>query len=646
MLDAIALWLPAVSVPLRHDLNPAWTPELVWTNATADGVLALAYFTIPASIGVVAWRRGLVFHPLHWLFAGFFLLCGAEHLSETASLWFYVDDSGSDIKIATAIVAVAVALSLWWLRPTLMALPSPSQLHATITALQESEARFRSSFERSPAPTCTLDTMGLITGMSGSWLTLLGYDAADVVGHPISDFNNGRWDPIILAQLRAEGELHDLERRFTRKDGTIVETLMSVRLEKPGGANWIVCVLFDISARRAAEKALQITEESLHRAQRMEAVGQLSGGIAHDFNNMLQGISGGLDLIERRIKTGRVDEAARYLTMARQSIDQAAALTHRMLAFARRQALQPRDISPADLIGGIKDLITTTLGPAVQLVLNISGGVWHARCDPNQLQSAVLNLVINARDAMPEGGSLTITLADRRLELDSVLDHPELQAGDYVEIIVTDSGSGMSPDVLGRAFEPFFTTKPAGRGTGLGLSQIYGFARQSGGAVLLGSILGQGVTVRLYLPRYAQSASLPADPAPVPVAPAKQIRGTVLLVEDEDKVRSVISETLSDLGCRVLEAEDGTGGLAIVRSRNNFDMLLTDIGLPGLNGRQLADAARERNPHLPILLITGYAGSGLDDIALAPGIELMRKPFTMDTLMAQVATMLDGVLVS
>jgi PAS domain S-box-containing protein len=642
MLDAIAFWIPGLSGPLRHDFYAEWRPELVWT----DAVLALVYFTIPATVGVVAWRRGLVFHPLHWLFAAFILLCGAEHLSEAATRWMAAEGLESDIKIVTAVVAVAVAVLLWRLRPTLLALPTASQLQTTITALQESEARYRLSLERSAAPTCTLDSVGVITATSESWLTLLGYDATDVIGHSISEFNNGRWDPITLARLREEGELKEMERRFTRKDGTVIQALLSVRLENLGGTSWIVCVLFDITARCEAEKALQISEERLHRAQRMDAVGQLSGGIAHDFNNMLQGISGGLDLIERRIKTGRIEEAGRYLAMARQSIEQAAALTHRMLAFARRQALQPRDISPADLIVGMKDLIATTLGPAVQLVLNVGGGDWHARCDPNQLQSAMLNLVINARDAMPEGGSLTITLADRRFETNSLPDHPELEAGDYVEIIVMDTGTGMPPDVLGRAFEPFFTTKQAGRGTGLGLSQIYGFARQSGGVVLLASPLGEGVTVRLYLPRYAQPAFLPADPASTAPAPAKQIRGTVLLVEDEEKVRAVIAETLNDLGCRVLEAEDGTEGLAIVRSRHSFDLLLTDIGLPGLNGRQLADAARERNPHLPILLITGYAGSALNEMALAPGMELMRKPFTMDTLMAQVAVMLENALVS
>jgi PAS domain S-box-containing protein len=646
MLESIAFWLPTPAGKLREVPYPAWTPELIWTNAAADAVLALAYFTIPATLGIVAWRRGLIFHPLHWLFAAFVLLCGAEHLSEAASMWVVADNTEGVIKIATAILAVVAAVALWGLRPALMALPSPSQLHTTIKALQESDTRYRSSFERSPAPTCTLNMAGVITGISDSWLALLGYKAGDVVGHPISEFTEGRWDPVVLERLQAEGELHDLERRFTRKDGASLDTLVSVRLENPGGANWIVCVLFDISARRKAEKALRISEERLHRAQRMDAVGQLSGGIAHDFNNMLQGISGGLDLIERRIKTGRFEEAGQYLAMSRQSIDQAAALTHRMLAFARRQALQPRDVSPADLIAGMKDLMATTLGRNVPLVLNLGGGDWHARCDPNQLQSAMLNVVINARDAMPDGGSLDITLADRRLEADSLPNNPELEAGDYIEIIVTDTGTGMPPDVLGRAFEPFFTTKPAGRGTGLGLSQIYGFVRQSGGAVQLESPPGEGVTVRLYLPRHAQPAFLPADPVSTTRAPTKQIRGTVLLVEDEEKVRAVIAETLSDLGCRVLEAEDGTKGLAIVQSRNNFDLLLTDIGLPGLTGRQLADAARERNPQLPVLLITGYAGAAIDDTALAPGVELMRKPFTMDTLMAQVATMLEGVLVS
>ncbi len=400
---------------------------------------------------------------------------------------------------------------------------------------------------------------------------------------------------------------------------------------------------------RQANAALLESEDRLRQAQKMEAVGQLTGGIAHDFNNMLQGIAGGLELMRRRIAQGRPEEAARFVAVAQQSVDRAAGLTHRMLAFARRQALNPRPVEPDALVHGIAELIQRTVGPGVQLVLRLHDGVWAALCDANQLESALLNLAINARDAMPDGGTLTIATADRHVTASELTVQDGAEPGDYVELSVADTGTGMSPDVMARAFEPFFTTKPVGEGSGLGLSQIYGFVRQSDGFVRLESAPGHGTTLRLYLPRHAQAAQRPAPGAAGAVAPRRGVQGmaavTVLVVEDESAVRGQIAEALRDLGCTVIEAKDGPAGLAVAQSAARVDMLVTDVGLPGMNGRQLADAARASRPGLPVLLITGYAGTALENMALPPGIEVIGKPFVLDTLTARVCAMLETSLV-
>ena len=393
-----------------------------------------------------------------------------------------------------------------------------------------------------------------------------------------------------------------------------------------------------------AVAALRMSEERLHQAQKMEAVGQLTGGIAHDFNNMLQGISGCLELMERSILKGRVEETSRYVATARRSVERAAALTHRMLAFARRQALQPRPVEPDALVRGIEELIRRTVGPEVEIQISLGDGVWTVECDPNQLENTLLNLAINARDAMATGGMLTISSADRSLTKADLLDQDEAAPGAYVEISVADTGTGMTPDILARAFEPFFTTKPTGQGTGLGLSQVFGFVKQSGGFVRLESAAGHGTTVRIYLPRH-QPGEAENDQSQAGVqamaedgsVSAKAIRGTVLVVEDEADVRDMITNVLRDLGCTVLEAQDGPAGLRVVQSRRNLDLLVTDVGLPGLNGRQLADAARSIRSNLPVLLITGYAGKALEDMELAPGMQVMPKPFALDALAACVS---------
>ena len=384
-------------------------------------------------------------------------------------------------------------------------------------------------------------------------------------------------------------------------------------------------------------------EAELRQSQKMEAVGQLTGGIAHDMNNMLQAIAGSLELIQLRVEQGRAGATAGHVETARRTVERAAGLTQRLLAFARRQALQPKPVEPDELIAGMEELICRTLGAGIAVELRLGDGVWEVLCDQNQLESAMLNLVINARDAMPDGGTLRVATADRHLAMGDVSGQTGAAPGEYVEISVSDTGTGMTPDVMLRAFEPFFTTKPLGQGTGLGLSQLHGFVGQSGGFVRLDSTPGQGTTVRLYLPRHLGTAAAPVQAA-IPFsgpANATALAGTVLVVEDEDAVRLLVVEALQDLGCHVVQAVDGPSGLRRLQSSETLDMLVSDVGLPGLNGRQLADAARVTRPSLPVLFITGYAGSALQDWQLAPGMQVMGKPFKLTELAACVRRMMD-----
>jgi PAS domain S-box-containing protein len=405
---------------------------------------------------------------------------------------------------------------------------------------------------------------------------------------------------------------------------------------------------------RTAE--LQQAEEALRQAQKMEAVGQLTGGIAHDFNNLLTGIVGSLELLQRRVNEGRTGDLQRYASVAIASANRAAALTQRLLAFARRQPLDPRPVDVNTLIASMEDLLRRTLGPSIALHMALTEGLWPTLCDPNQLESAILNLAINARDAMTgnghgaegnrggddDGGRLTIETAN------AVLDQAyaraqggEVKPGPYVMVAVSDTGTGMPPEVIERAFEPFFTTKPLGQGTGLGLSMLYGFIKQSNGHVRIYSEPGMGTTFRIYLPRgggqTADDATWHDSAAPTERSGAGQ---RVLVVEDEPAVRMLITETLRELGYRSTEAVDGPAGLAIVQSKAPIDLLITDVGLPGLNGRQLADAARALRPDLQVLFITGFAGNAaVGNGVLEAGMEILTKPFSMDALAAKLQAM-------
>jgi len=534
-----------------------------------------------------------------------------------------------------------------------------------VEALRRSEAQFRTTADALPGMLFVTTADGMNTYVNEGF--------CDYAGRRHDELLGDRWAEILHLDDAARalatwseavrtGLPYFAEYRFRRHDGAwrwhMVRGL-PVPDGKGGIDRWVgTCT--DIHDRRVLEAELRLLNAELadrvaratfereaalaqlHEAQKLESIGQLTGGIAHDFNNMLQGVSGSLELMQRRIAQGRAEEAGRFVDAARKTVERAAALTHRLLAFARRQTLQPRPVEPDELVEGMAELIRRTVGPEVEVELRMGEGIWTVLCDPNQLESALLNLAINARDAMPGGGRLTVGTEDVRLSAADIAGQDGARAGDYVEITVADTGTGMDEATRARAFEPFFTTKPLGQGTGLGLSQLYGFVRQSGGFVRLDSAPGRGTAVRLSLPRNAGASGAHEAAAATDLQAGPAVSGgTVLLVDDEAGVRTVLAEALRELGYRVLEAGDGPGGLdALLQARERVDVLVTDVGLPGLNGRQLADAARERDPGLPVLLITGYAGPALDGWQLAPGMEVIAKPFTLQALATRVADVL------
>ncbi|BCX67920.1 MULTISPECIES: PAS domain-containing hybrid sensor histidine kinase/response regulator [Pseudomonas] len=382
-------------------------------------------------------------------------------------------------------------------------------------------------------------------------------------------------------------------------------------------------------------------EDALRHAQKMEAVGQLTGGIAHDFNNMLTGIIGSLDLMQRYLADGRTEDIGRFAEAAVSSAKRAAALTHRLLAFSRRQSLDRKPINANDLIHSLEDLFSRTKGDHIQLKLQLAEDAWPVSTDVSQLENALLNLVINARDAMPDGGELRIETANVYLDGSDVYILEPVKAGDYLMIAVSDNGTGMTPKILAKAFDPFFTTKPIGQGTGLGLSMIYGFAQQSGGHVSLFSMPGQGTSVRLYLPRLhtmEQVETLSPDIGEAPPAIAGE---TVVLVEDDPAVRMLVLDLLKELGYHAHEAQDAKTALPLLESDLRVDLLVTDVGLPGMNGRQLAEIARQHRPQLKVLFMTGYAQMAAERQGfLEEGMDMVAKPFSIDLLANKIRTMI------
>ena len=516
-----------------------------------------------------------------------------------------------------------------------------AELNATLAQRVEEKTRERDRiWNVSQDLLLVADRDGVWRTVNPAWTRTLGWSEAELLNRTSEWLEHPDDGGITLAQLKKLGTRETIvrfESRFRHKDGSY--RWLSWTGVSDNDRNY--AVVRDITAEKAAAERLKVAEEALLQSQKMEAVGQLTGGIAHDFNNLLTGIVGSLDLLQIRLSQGRTGNVARYINAAMTSANRAAALTHRLLAFARRQPLIQKSVDVNQLVVSLEDLLRRTIGETIDLEIAASEDLWCTLCDPNQLESALLNLAINARDAMPNGGKLAIATANVRLD-GVTADAPALWPGDYVCIEVTDTGVGMSAEVAARAFDPFFTTKPIGQGTGLGLSMIYGFARQSNGHVTIDSRLGQGASIKLYLPRHHGDIAAPqalAAKATEQAAPGE----TVLVVEDEPVVRGVILEMLGEQGYRTLEAVDGPSGLRVLRADKRIDLLVTDVGLPGMNGRQLADQAREIRPGLKVLFITGYAESvAMSDGFLQPGMEMITKPFDLDHLSRRVRAMVSA----
>jgi PAS domain S-box-containing protein len=531
-------------------------------------------------------------------------------------------------------VVEAVAGRLWDAVERARAEAALRRLNASLEHLVDARTRERDrTWRLSPVVMVVAAQDGLLLEANPAWTATLGWSLEETIGRNVMGFvapEDHAAGAAGMARLFDGEPVHEYKLRFLTRDGrrrAIAWTTMpeGVRLYGFG--------------RDITEQAF--AEEGLRQAQKMEALGQLTGGIAHDFNNLLGGVTGSLELIAARIAQGRIAEAPRFIELGLSASRRAAALTQRLLAFARRQALAPMITDVGALVGDMRDLIARSLGPHLALQVDLEPGLWRTMIDPSQLENALLNLCINARDALPNGGRVIIRAANVRLG-ETATDGEEGEAlppGDYVCLSVVDDGVGMPPDIAARAFDPFFTTKPLGQGTGLGLSMVFGFMRQSGGEARIESRPGFGTTVRLYLPR--RDGDVAAAPATAANDGGRGAGQSVLVIDDEPTMRDLLVEALVERGYDAFEAADGGAGLEWLRSERPIDLLVSDVGLPGgLNGRQVADAGRVLRPGLKVILITGYAGAGLEGAGLGPDMRLLAKPFDLDRFHAAVAEIL------
>ncbi|MBB3904118.1 PAS domain-containing protein [Methylobacterium brachythecii] len=483
---------------------------------------------------------------------------------------------------------------------------------------------------------CVANFDGYFVSLNPAWPLTLGWTEAELKARPFLDFvHPDDIAPTMAAAgglARGEPQL-TFENRYRHKNGSYV-WLSWNGVPRDG---LIYSSVRDVTEVKRQAEALAKAEEALRQSQKMEAVGQLTGGLAHDFNNLLAGISGSLELMQTRMSQGRIGDLDRYMTVAQGAAKRAASLTHRLLAFSRRQTLDPKPTNVNRLVKDMEELVRRTVGPAVHLEVVGLAGLWPSLIDPGQLENALLNLCINARDAMPDGGRITIETANKWIDESGGRRH-DMPPGQYLSVCVTDTGTGMAPDLVDKVFEPFFTTKPMGEGTGLGLSMVYGFARQSGGQVRIYTEVGEGTTVCLYLPRhYGEADEDDVTRKLAEVGRAGQGE-TVLIVDDEPSVRMLVTEVLEDLGYTAIEAADSVAGMKVLQSDVRIDLLVTDVGLPGgMNGRQMADAGRERRPDLKVLFITGYAENAvLGNGYLRPGMQVLTKPFVLETLASRI----------
>lgn len=602
-----------------HGICLLWEPALIWLHVVSDAAIAAAYFSIPFALAIlVTKRRDLKFGWVYWAFAIFIMACGLTHVLSIYTLWVPIYGIEGILKAATAVASVFTAAALWPLLPKILAIPSPFELRKVQAALEEEEIKSRDATlllqQVSDAQRAMRDSVARLTAIVETAVDgvilfdaqdrillfnpacerLFGYRADEVMGRNVKMLMPG-------ADTSSDGPARHFatggEAIGLHRDGSTFPMDLSVGKARQDGELIYVGIVHDLTARK-------LTEQQLQQAQKMETVGQLSGGIAHDFNNLLTVIIGNAEHLGEQLKAR--PDLRRFADDICQSGERGAELTQRLLAFSRRQLLQPQMIDFRGLLDSMFKLLKRTLREDIEIRTSSGPGTIMAFADRAQLESAVLNLALNAQDAMPSGGHLTLSTELTAIDDDYRALHPEVASGAYALISVTDDGEGMTPDVSARAFEPFFTTKEVGKGSGLGLSMVYGFAKQSGGHVSIYSEAGLGTTVRLYLPRAAAGQSEAELGEGEDAAP----RGyeTILIAEDDPFVRSSVIRRVEALGYRVVAAVNGKEALQQLRTDPGIDLLFTDIVMPGgMSGWELADQARRIRPSLPVLFTSGYA---------------------------------------
>jgi PAS domain S-box-containing protein len=648
-----------------HGFCLLWQPGLILLHAISDGVIGFAYYLIPIAL---AWfihqRRDVVFGWIFWMFAAFILACGTTHFMEIWVLWHPDYGVQGVLKAVTAVVSLATAVLLWPLIPRALALPTTVQFQhvaemlsresaereRTLGQLQQSEATFRLLVDSiTDYAIYMLDPRGCVTTWNTGAERIKGYSAADILGQHFARFytteDQDAGVPGRALEIAANSGRYEWEGWHVRKDGTRLwaHVVMHPLSDRSGQIVGFAKITRDLTERQEAEQALEQTRAHLAQAQKMEAIGQLTGGVAHDFNNLLTAVLGSVELLRLEDPQPNAD-TERLLGVIQHAAERGATLTSRLLAFSRRQALMPRATDLNRLVRNMSELLRQTLGEQITIESVLAGGLWTTFVDQNQLENSILNLAVNARDAMPSGGRLTIETGNTWLDEDYASAHEEVAPGQYVLVAVSDTGEGMTEEELRQAFEPFYTTKDEGKGTGLGLSQVYGFVKQSHGHVKLYSEKGHGTTVKIYLPRHIVAAGVATSACAMP-APAAIPHGveTVLVVEDDDDVRKYSAEALTHLGYFVLQAQDGDAALRMLETHPGIVLLFTDIGLPGMNGRQLADEAMRRAPGLKVIFTTGYARNAIvHHGVLDSGIYLLPKPFTIEGLARMVRNVLES----
>jgi PAS domain S-box-containing protein len=660
-----------------------WQSDLLILYTVSDTAIALAYFSIPLALAYfIMKRRDIVFRWVFVLFAIFIVACGMTHVLDVWTLWNPDYGVAGLVKAVTAVASVGTAVMLWDLMPKALALPGPSQLkslnllleqelgehRAARTTLQDmtealerrvqertielereiaqrrateaelltSREQFRHLFLSNPLPMWIYDRDTLhFLEVNDAAIENYGYTREEFLKMRLPDIRPPEEVDRLMAVLQKGVTAYEQSSnwRHRRKNGEIMTVDIFTHSIDIEGHNARLAVVLDVTQRN-------IAEEQLRQAQKMEAIGQLTGGIAHDFNNLLAIIQGNIELVQERVKGDpKLSEMIEY---ALRASERGASLTKRLLAYSRQQPLAPKAVDMAVLISGMTDLLRRALGETIEVKTHMAPGLWPTRIDPNEFEHAMLNLAVNARDAMANGGALSIEVENTLLDTAYAEHNIEVKPGAYVMIAITDTGAGMTKEVIDHVFEPFFTTKPIGQGSGLGLSMVYGFAKQSGGHIKIYSEPGHGTTIRLYLPRFAEHQE--ATPAVQDKAAVEGHKNElILVVEDDPDVRKLVLGMVESLGYRTIAAIDGPSALEALERVGKVDLLFTDVVLPrGMNGAALARVAQERQAGLKVLYMSGYTRNAiLHNGQLDEGVQLITKPFRKTDLAQKLREVLD-----